>query len=360
MHLSIVIPTFNRSSLLPRTIPSLANQQGGDFTYEVIFISNGSTDNSDAILKEAVARYPEKFRYFYIPPTGGPSAPRNVGIRAAIGDVVIILDDDVLPDRDLVLQHAKFHQEHPEPHHVAVGEVYIPPELLGDPMSLFHVFPYHEVRTLGRLSYFHFWTCNVSVKRQFMLEAGMFDETFLYFEDMICGHRLASNGMHLHFLPSARGQHLHQLKASGLPSKGIFTGRWLYAFVERVPERAVKERYGILSTDLPFRILVKRLLNRLGFHLVDNRVIMTCLRLLGATNGKRSRLSDLYYYVIFRRNMVAGYYQAKREVRTGRAPTAVATKPEWVNRGESYELASPGEGESPKQQRGRAGRWSDN
>lgn len=353
MHLSIVIPTFNRSNLLGRTIPALANQQRGDFTYEVIFVSNGSTDGTDVILKEAVARFPDTFRYFYIPPTGGPSAPRNVGIRAATGDVVIILDDDVLPDPDLILRHAEFHKEHPEPHHAALGEVYVPPDMLTDPMSLFHTFPYHEVRSLDRLSYLHFWTCNVSMKRPFMLEAGLFDETFLAYEDILCGHRLVSNGMHLHFLPSARGQHLHQLKPSGIPAKGLWYGRWLYPFVERLPERAVKQRFGILSPDLGAMLFVMRLLRRIAFRIVDNRATMACLRLLGATSGKRSRISDLYYYVIFRRNLVAGYYQAKRQARAGQRPTAVATRPEWVNRGESYELASPSEGGSaPEQNRG--------
>src|SRR3990167_1970243 len=176
MRISVVIQTFNRSSLLARTIPALANQQTRTgIAYEVIFVSNGSSDNNHSHLKEAVACYPDRCRYFYIDPTGGPSAPRNVGIRAATGDVVIILDDDVLPDPDLVLRHAEFHLAHPEPHHAALGEVYVPPDLLDEPMSLFHSFPYDEVRNLDRLSYLHFWTCNVSVKRQFMPEAGMFD-----------------------------------------------------------------------------------------------------------------------------------------------------------------------------------------
>ncbi len=335
MRVSVVIPTFNRAILLGRTIPALVNQQTHDFTYEVIFVSNGSSDNSDAILKEAAAHYPDKIRYFYIAPTGGPSAPRNFGIRAATGDVVIILDDDVLPDADLVLQHANFHKQYPEPHHAAIGEAYVPPHMLEDPISVFHTFPYDEVRKLDRLSYLHFWTCNVSVKRQFMLEAGMFDESFLYYEDMICGYRLASNGMHLHFLPAARGQHLHQLKASGVIAKGIFTGRWLYPFVERIPERAVKKRFGILSMDVGTITLAKRLVNRLGFRIVDNPLTVACLKLLGGTGPKRSRITDLYYFLIFRRNLLAGYYEAKRLARASRRPAVKNATSEWADRGES-------------------------
>ncbi|MGH9784317.1 MAG: glycosyltransferase family 2 protein, partial [Terriglobia bacterium] len=259
---------------------------------------------------------------------------RNVGIRSATGDVVIILDDDVLPDSDLILRHTEFHQTHPEPHHAAVGEVYVPATLQDDPMSLFHTFPYEEVRHLDRLSPLHFWTCNVSMKRQFMLEAGMFDEQWLYFEDVLCGQQLARNGMHLHFLPSARGQHLHQLKASGIPAKGMFTGLWLYRFAERFPERAVIARFGILSRDLGWKLYLRRLLGRTAFRLADNPATMTVLRFLGATRGKRSRMSDLYYTMIFRRNLLAGYYQAKREARSGRRLAASTLHSEWANRGE--------------------------
>jgi glycosyltransferase involved in cell wall biosynthesis len=325
MRVSIVIPTFNRSLLLPRTIPALANQKvTPELEYEVIFVSNGSTDNSGVILQDAVSQYPDKFRYIYSPPTGGPSAPRNIGIRAATGDVIIILDDDVLPDPELLLRHAEFHKAHPEPHHAALGEAYVPSHLLDDPMSLFHGFPYEEVRNLQRLSYLHFWTCNVSFKRQFMLAHGMFDERFLYYEDMICAHRLASHGMHLHFVPAARGQHLHQLKASAVPAKGQWVGRWLYPFVEQIPERDVKKRFGILSMDIGILLLVKRLLMRMAFRVIDNSVTITYLKLAGATGNKRNRITDFYYFLVFRRNLLAGYYQAKREAQSGR-PLIVKT-----------------------------------
>lgn len=313
MHVSVVIPTFNRAKLLNETIAALANQLTGEHTYEVIFVSNGSTDSSDVILKTAVADYPEKFRYFYIQPTGGPSAPRNVGIRNASGEIVIIIDDDVLPEPDFVRAHAEFHTQHPEAHHAALGEVYVPPHLQDDPMSLFHSFPYHQVRGRERLAYLYFWTCNVSVKRKFMLDCGMFDEEWLMYEDMLCGHRLENHGMHLHFLPAARGQHLHQLKAPDVPAKGRSYGRWLYSFVKHLPKPEVNRRFGILATNLPAHILASRLVMRLAFRLADNPATMLCLRKLGATNSKRNRITDIYYYIIFRRNMLAGYYEQKRE-----------------------------------------------
>jgi glycosyltransferase involved in cell wall biosynthesis len=335
MHVSVVIPTFNRSALLRRTVPALMNQKTDGFTYEVIFVSNGSSDDTGVVLDEMVAQNPEKLRYFYIDPTGGPSAPRNFGIRAATGDVVIILDDDVLPDSDLVLRHVEFHRRHPEQHHAATGEAYVPEEMLSDPMSIFHTFPYHEVQGLERLSYLHFWTCNVTFKRQFMLEKGMFDESFLYYEDVLVAHKLEKNGMHLHFNPAARGQHLHQLKPSGVASKGFFTGLWLHAFEQRIPERVVRQRFGILTPSLGLLPFLRRLLNRSMFVVIDQRLTYALLEALGATNGKRTRVSDFYYWLMFRSNMLRGYAQAKKEARRRQPQTLDVAASSWVNRGES-------------------------
>ncbi len=341
MRISVVIPTFNRARLLEQTLPALERQRvDDDLQYEVLFVSNGSSDDTDVVLNAAVQRAPDIVRYFFIQPTGGPSAPRNRGIREARGDVVIILDDDVLPDEDLVQQHANFHRAHPERHHAAVGEVYVPDRLLSDPLSLFHTFPYHEVRGLERLSYLHFWTCNVSFKREFMLEEGMFDESFLFYEDVLCGFKLSRAGMHLHFLPQARGQHLHQITASGIPTKARFTGMWLYAFLQKLPEREVKERYDtIISRDLPFGMLCKRVAKRIIFHVVANPASMAFMRLLGATRRKRDRFTDRYYGWVFRRNMLAGYNAAKRQAAAGRPPLNGSSSDPWVDRGESLRSA---------------------
>lgn len=335
MDISVVIPTFNRAPLLRRTVPALLGQTGDNFTYEVIFVSNGSTDETEAVLTEAAAANPSKLRYYRIEPTGGPSAPRNFGIRAARGEFVVILDDDVLPDPDLVSRHLEFHRRFPESHHAATGEAYVPEEMQGDPMSFFHTFPYDEVRNLERLSFLHFWTCNVTFKRQFMLDHGMFDESFLYYEDVLVAHKLEKAGMHLHFNPSARGQHLHQLKPAGVAAKGYFTGLWLYAFEQRIPERAVRQRFGILSPSIGALPFAKRLLRQSARRVLDNPLTHMVLKMAGATNGRRSRVSDFYYEMLFRSNMLRGYAHARREARRRKQPQIDLATSSWVNRGES-------------------------
>jgi glycosyltransferase involved in cell wall biosynthesis len=311
MHLSIVIPTFNRADLYPQTIPALSNQKvDPGTTYEVIFVANGSTDATDSVLKEVVAADPEKFRYFWIEPTGGPSAPRNVGIRAATGDIIIILDDDVAPDPDLVMRHAEFHHHYPDEQHAAVGKVYVPAHLLDDPMSLFHEhYSYDRLRKAQRLSFFDFWTCNVSLKRHFMLAKGMFDESVLWVEDVEVAHRLESAGMHLHFLPAAQGQHLHQTNPSKLAAKAFAFGSWIYRITGRVPASMVRKRFGVISLEFGPRWFLGRLVRLAGFFILDNPLTRGVLRLLGATKPRRSGITDLYYGMVFNRAFLTGYYK---------------------------------------------------
>jgi glycosyltransferase involved in cell wall biosynthesis len=286
-------------------------------TYEVIFVSNGSTDGSERLLENAARDFPGKFRWFRIDPTGGPSAPRNVGIRAARGDIVIILDDDIVPEEDLAQSYADFHQKFPEPHQAAIGEAYVPEDLLRDPMSRFHAFPYDEIRSGAGLNYLYFWTCNVSFKRDFMLGSEMFDETFLYYEDILCGYHLQAKGMELRFCPAARGRHLHQMTPAGLSSKGLFLGRWLQPLFERIPDPALKMRMGIVSRDLPPAVQARRILGRLIYQAIDNPALMAVLRGLGGTASRRSKLTDFYYGLIFRRYRLRGYNEAVRRAKAG-------------------------------------------
>jgi len=328
MLISVIVPTFNRARLLPTTIPALASQELRDgVRYEVIFVSNGSTDDTEEVIRrEALEKHPGIFRYYRREPSGGGAAPRNTAMRVARGEVLLNIDDDVKPDLDLVLRHAEFHMSHPDHRDAAVGEAYVPDRIRGDPVSFFHEYPYDSIRGRDVVAYDYFWSCNVSVKRDFMLEHGMFDERFLFNEDVVLGHKLDRAGMRLHFLPAARGEHLHQLKLEGLRAKAHHAGRWIYATVQELPDKEVIERYGVLSPRLGGRLYAKRLVRRIAFRIVDNPVTHAVLRALGAENGKRSRWSDMHYGLLHRRWVVAAYHEARREAGGGK-PAVLSAPP---------------------------------
>src|SRR6185436_5574152 len=93
-RVSVVIPTRNRSRLLAEALQSVQAIAGPDLELEILVCDNGSTDDTADVARSFGARVLQAT-------TPGPSATRNVGIRAATGEFLAFLDDDDLwlPDQ---------------------------------------------------------------------------------------------------------------------------------------------------------------------------------------------------------------------------------------------------------------------
>ncbi|MET3114038.1 glycosyltransferase involved in cell wall biosynthesis [Pedobacter sp. CG_S7] len=100
MDISIVVPLYNEEESLPELTSWIAKVMAeNDYSYELIFIDDGSTDNSWAVIEELKLAYNAikgvKFRRNY-----GKSAALNVAFDAAQGDVVITMDADLQDSPD--------------------------------------------------------------------------------------------------------------------------------------------------------------------------------------------------------------------------------------------------------------------
>ena len=85
---SVILPTFNRSSYLRQALDSVLNQTFEDF--EVLVVDDGSTDNTARVVR---AIDDPRVRYVY-QQNAGRSAARNRGLENARGDLIAFLDDD--------------------------------------------------------------------------------------------------------------------------------------------------------------------------------------------------------------------------------------------------------------------------
>lgn len=88
---SCIVPTHNRSDLLPRAIRSIQKQTYKNI--EIIVVSDGSTDNTDSIMED-LCQQDERIRFIKYSPAQGGNFARNRGIQEAQGDYIAFLDDD--------------------------------------------------------------------------------------------------------------------------------------------------------------------------------------------------------------------------------------------------------------------------
>jgi len=87
-RVSVVIPTFNRATLVERAIDSVLGQTHS--AIEIIVVDDGSTDNTSTTLRN---KYSDKLVVFQ-QSNRGVSAARNVGIAHATGNWIALLDSD--------------------------------------------------------------------------------------------------------------------------------------------------------------------------------------------------------------------------------------------------------------------------
>jgi len=100
MNISVIVPLLNEAESLPELcawIERVMNEN--HFSYEVVMVDDGSTDDSWKIIEELQAKNPAvkgiRFRRNY-----GKSAALNVGFEACQGDVVITMDADLQDSPD--------------------------------------------------------------------------------------------------------------------------------------------------------------------------------------------------------------------------------------------------------------------
>jgi glycosyltransferase involved in cell wall biosynthesis len=100
MDISVVVPLYNEEESLPELIAWIDKVMGeNNFSYEAVFVDDGSTDTSWAVIEELKKTYSTvkaiKFRRNY-----GKSAALNVAFEAAQGDVIITMDADLQDSPD--------------------------------------------------------------------------------------------------------------------------------------------------------------------------------------------------------------------------------------------------------------------
>jgi glycosyltransferase involved in cell wall biosynthesis len=209
MKISVIIPTYNRSSLLKETLDALCRQTAAHSIGEIVIVSDGSTDSTEEMVNGFSDRLP--IRYFQ-QTKSGVSRARNRGLRETSSSIVLLLDDDVVPSPQLIEEHVKFHTETPDAEAVLLGYVVWHPKVHITPFMRWYgeygaLFGYAMLKDNQPAPARFLYTCNISFKTKFILAHDGFNEALTVLEDHELGYRLAKSGMRMIFRKAPLGYH---------------------------------------------------------------------------------------------------------------------------------------------------------
>lgn len=204
--LSVLITTFNRAPLLRLALEGLAHQWAAP-SFEVIVIDDGSTDDTHDVVNSFSDRI--NIRYAYQSNSGIASA-RNHALFQASAPIVLMQDDDDIPDHYLISEHFKAHARHSENHSAVLGRTRLSDDIAQDPLmhhvtSVGHqLFSYTFMTDDQALDYRCFWGGRASCKREFLLSHGVFNPLFRFgCEDIELAFRLARHGFNVFYAEKA-------------------------------------------------------------------------------------------------------------------------------------------------------------
>lgn len=178
MQISVIIPTHNRSDALDLTLKHLAKQEFAG-VWEAIVVNNNGTDDTDVVVRNWQRRFPVDLLLIH-EDKQGPAAARNAGARAAHGDYLVFIDNDILSPSDFLTIHLNALSANPR--RWIVGRIRNAPELRNTAFGRYRDTlqdSFHDVLPKKGLSEYDGATGgNWAMRRDEFLEVGGFDEEY--------------------------------------------------------------------------------------------------------------------------------------------------------------------------------------
>jgi glycosyltransferase involved in cell wall biosynthesis len=213
-EITVVLSTYARAETLKKTLRCLGEQDLPPGTFDLVVVDDGSPDNTHQVAESILPTlpFPSRFRRH---PNRGPGYTQNRGIEMATAPVVLLMADDIFLEPGAVRAHLEEHRRRPERTMAVLGKVLQDPDLKGAVfLEKWDPFRFGEIEDLTELPPYRFWAMNISAKREFLVENGMFLEHHgrggvSALEDLELGVRLHGKGLRLFYAKRALGYHHH-------------------------------------------------------------------------------------------------------------------------------------------------------
>lgn len=259
--ISVVVPTYQRCAAVQRALAALALQTLPPERFEVIVVVDGSTDGT----REALGSLSMPYRLRVLEQANrGRAAACNAGIAEAAGEVIVLLDDDMLPAPGFLEAHGRLQPEGAR--RGVMGAVPIPTSADSPPLTRYisAKFGAHH-QDLARpghvLRLRDVFTGNFSIRTAILREVGGFDEEFTVYgnEDLELSVRLARAGVELVFSPDASAVQTYAKDFDALARDRRSAGRTAVLLASKHPETFAALRLAAYGETPPLKRLIRSL-----------------------------------------------------------------------------------------------------
>lgn len=243
--ISIVIPTYNGKNKLKNILDSLMHQTYSNI--EIIVSIDGSTDDSYTYLLSRQIDF--KNLIILNNENGGRAICRNRGAKAANGDLIIFLDDDMRATDTLVSQHVDYHQIHNDS--IVVGATFEDLNKSKTDIQKYRAYlsrKWSKVET-SKLIEPYISAANFSISKQLFFKLGGFDAKLNDAEDYDLAITAFENDINIYFYPDIIGYHDDYITC-----KSYIKRLREYTFAQERLRKIKPERY---IHKYPFRIAPK-------------------------------------------------------------------------------------------------------
>jgi GT2 family glycosyltransferase len=205
-RISLVICTIDRCESLRRTLNAIAECQSSFI--ELIIVHGPSQDETNLVLTE----YSWLIDKVIVTTSKNVSTIRNLGLNEATGEIIVYVDDDVIPPKQWLDSHRNLYVAHGQKCGCVAGAVRDKTKA-GDPLQFSRginslmseskpILSEHSIEKYTAKSYWFnsVMGANASYRRDLLLKLGGFDDFFEYFleETDIC-LRLIQSGYDIHY-----------------------------------------------------------------------------------------------------------------------------------------------------------------
>lgn len=229
--ISVVTATYRRSHLLGRLV-SAVEQQLGAGVVELVIVDDASPDDTTAELRRLSAAAAVDVVALRLPRNAGPATARNVGWRAARGELIAFTDDDCVPQPGWLSALAGA---------LASADV-VQGRTLPNPDQAANVGPFSRTLEVTEENGWY-QTCNIGYRRALLERLGGFDEEFpdAAGEDTDLAWRARDAGATIAFEPDALV--FHDVRPSRFSVSLRDTRRWRSAVLAVKKHPSLRTRF---------------------------------------------------------------------------------------------------------------------